>query len=242
MSSTWRAAAAQLDAVALTQFDAQLQEAIQFELGPKVLLPAILNRSSEEIVQGWSKGKYYDDAKRIAIEWIADEWPTYIRLSSAHLWGILTMANFMGNADRESVWKALNSVSELTWRDAVFRIDYPLNHIYERLKWTTTVLYLLIRYVLIGVLILGVVSAITVARQILGNREVSRGSAAVALAVGWSIAHGITVALVSYPEFRYTYANALVMFSGGATWLAYFGTSTKYNDLRHKMDPHSVTA
>jgi hypothetical protein len=224
MSSSWRAAAAQLDAVGLTQFDAQLQEAIQFELGPKVLLPPILNRSSEEIAQGWSKGKYYDDAKRIAIEWILDEWPTYSWLSSAHLWGMLTMANFMDNADRESVWKALNSVSELTWRDAVFRIDYPLNHIYKRLSWITTILYLLIRYVSIGVLILGVLSAITVLRQILGHREVSRGSVAVALAVGWSIAHSVPVALVSYPEFRYTYANVLVMFSGGATWLAYFGT------------------
>ena len=51
MSSSWRTAATQLDAIGLTQFDAQLQEAIRFDLGPKVLLPAILNRSSEEIAE-----------------------------------------------------------------------------------------------------------------------------------------------------------------------------------------------
>ena len=113
--------------------------------GPKVLLPAILNRSSEEIAEKWLKGTYYDDAKRIAIEWILDEWPTYIRLSGMHLWGILTMADFMDNADRERVWKALRAVSDLTWREAPFRTDYPLNRIYERLKWTTNILYLLIR-------------------------------------------------------------------------------------------------
>ena len=143
MSSSWRAAARQLDAVALTQFDAQLQESIRYDLGPKVLLPAILNRSSEEVQEGWSKGIYYDDAKRIAIEWILDEWPTYIQLSGMHLWGMLTMANFMGNADRERVWKALNTVSDLTWREAPFRTDYPLNRIYERLSWSTSIVYFL---------------------------------------------------------------------------------------------------
>jgi hypothetical protein len=66
MSSTWRAAASQLDAVALTQFDAQLQEAIRFDLGPKILLPAMLNRSPEDIQDGRLKGRYFDDAKRIA--------------------------------------------------------------------------------------------------------------------------------------------------------------------------------
>ena len=227
MSSSWRTAARQLDAVALTQFDAQLQESIRYDLGPKVLLPAILNRSAEEVQEGWSKGTYYDDAKRIAIEWILDEWPTYIQLSGMHLWGMLTMANFMGNADRERVWKALNSISDLTWREAPFRTDYPLNRIYERLSWTTSTVYFLIRYVSIGVLIVGTISAITVLRQIRANRDVSSGSFAIALAVGWSIAHSIPASLFVYPEFRYTYANMLVMFSGAAAWFAYLGVNTR---------------
>ena len=142
------------------------------------------------------------------------------------------MANFMDNADRERVWKALKAVSDLTWREAPFRTDYPLNRIYERLKWTTNILYLLIRYVSIGILILGVISAVVVLRQILGNREVSRGSLVVVLAVGWSIAHSIPAALTVYPEFRYTYANMLVMFSGAAVWLAYVGVKKPFRSNR----------
>ena len=200
MSSSWRVAARELDAVALTQFDAQLQESIRYYLGPKVLLPAILNRSSKDVQEGWSKGTYYGDAKRIAIEWILDEWPTYIRLSGMHLWGLLTMANFMDNTDRERVWKALNSVSDITWREAPFRTDYPLNRIYERLSWSTSTVYFLIRYVSVGVLIVGIISAITVLRQIRANRDVSPGSLAIALAVGWSIAHSIPASLAGIPR------------------------------------------
>ena len=223
MSSTWRAAASQLDAVALTQFDAQLQEAIRFDLGPKILLPAMLNRSPKDIQDGWLKGRYFDDAKHIALGWILDEWPTYIRLSGIHLWGTLTMANFMDNKDRESVWKALNRVSSLTWRDAPLRTDYPLNRIYERLSWSTNILYLFIRYVSVGVLIIGTISAVAVLTQMRANCEVSSANLAIALAVAWSVAHSIPAALVEFPEYRFTYANMLVMFSGGAAWLAYLG-------------------
>jgi hypothetical protein len=131
------------------------------------------------------------------------------------------MANFMNNADRERVWKALNTVSDLTWREAPFRTDYPLNHIYERLSWSTSIVYGLIRYASIGVLIVGMISTITILWQIRAHRDVSPGSLAVALAMGWSIAHSIPAALFVYPEFRYTYANMLVMFSGAAAWFAY---------------------
>jgi hypothetical protein len=221
MSSSWRAAASQLDAVALTQFDAQLQEAIRYDLGPKILLPAMLDRSPKDIEEGWLKGAYFDDAKRIALRWIVDEWPTYIRLSGKHLWGMLTMANFMGNGDRQSVWKALNRVSSLTWGEAPLRTDYPLNRIYERLSWSTNILYLFIRYVSVGVLIIGTISAVIVLTQMRANCDVSPGSLAIALAVGWSIAHSTAPALLVFPEYRYTYANMLVMFSGAAAWLAY---------------------
>ncbi len=235
MSSTWRDASKQVSVVGLTQFDAQLQEAIRYNLGPKVLLPAILNRSPEEVQEGWPKGIYYDDAKRIAIDWIRDQWRTYIRLSGIHLWGMLTMANFMDNADRERVWKALNTVSDLTWREAPFRTDYPLNRIYERLSWSTNILYLLIRYGSIAVLIIGTMSAMIVLRQMRANRAVSSGSLALVLAVGWSIAHSLPAAFLVFPDFKYTYANMLVMVSGGAAWLAYLGANRRFSELRDKI-------
>jgi hypothetical protein len=225
ISRSWRAAAAQLDAAELTQFDAQLQETIRYGLAVQVLLPALLNRSSKEVEEEWAEGTVFDDAKQIAIDWIVDQWPTYIRLSSAHLWGMLTMANFMDNRDRERVGKALNDISEVTWHssEAPYSLAYPLSQIYERLPWITNSVYLSIRYVSIGILILGAISAMTVLRQTLLNHKVPPGSLTVALAVGWAIAHSLPAAFVVFPEYRFTLANMLVMFSSGAVWLAYFG-------------------
>jgi hypothetical protein len=221
MASSWRTAAASLDAVALTQFDAQLQEAIRFDLGPKVLLPALLNLSPDETTVGWQNGTYYRDARRIAIDWISREWPTYLRISGYHLWGMLTIANFMDSADRMKVWAALNEVSPSTWGNKPMRTDYPLNQINKPLKCSTELIYRAIRYACITTLFLGLMSAIIVLMQSIYDRIVSPGYLAVALAVGWCIAHSIPAGMLVFPEFRYTYANLIVLISGAATWLAY---------------------
>jgi hypothetical protein len=223
MSSSWRSVASTLSVVALTQFDGQLQEAIRYEIAPKVLLPAMLNRSQDEMMAEWQKGTYFDDAKKLAFAWIREEWPTYARLSAAHLWGMMTAANFMDNDDRRQVWAGLTSVADSTWRVASFRTDYPLSRVNEPLSQATSLLYFLIRFVSVGVLILGAVSALKVLGQSFCDREISAGDLAVGLAVGWSIAHSIPAALTIFPEYRYTYANILVMFAGGAVWLAYLG-------------------
>jgi hypothetical protein len=228
MASSWRKAAAPLDAVALTQFDGQLQEQIRYHLAPRMLLPALLHRTPAEIQAGWQKGAYNDDAERIAIKWISQEWPTYLRISAFHLWGMLTMANFMDTPERVSVWAALNAVSPSTWRDAPMRTDYPLNRIDKPLKWSTELLYRLIRYGCAVLVILGMLSAAVVIRQSRNNRPVSAGCLALALAVGWAVAHGIPAALAVFPEFRYTYANLIVMISGGAAWLAYMRTPPRF--------------
>jgi hypothetical protein len=53
------------------------------------------------------------------------------------------------------------------------------------------------------------------------DANLSTGCLAVALAVGWCIAHRIPYGLVMFPEARYTYANLLVLVSGAAAWLAH---------------------
>ena len=252
MSSSWRAAAAQLDITGLTQFDGLLQETIRWDLAPNILLPAILNRSPKDVEEEyWSGVSCFDqvwrrsvptichsdrakhialDAKHIALQWIIDEWPSYIRLSGMHLWGILTMANLMDNGEREQVWKALNAVSILTWRYAPFYTRLPfvskyLSQIPERLKWSANAFNILIRWASIAVLIIGIVSAISLLIRVRTNREIPRGIVAIAFAVGWSIVHSIPGALFVYPDGRYMFANILMMLSGGAAWFAYLGTN-----------------
>jgi hypothetical protein len=220
-ASSWRKAAAPLNAVALTQFDAQVQEAIRFDLGPKVLLPAVLNLSPDKTTVGWQDGTYYPDARRIAVEWIGREWPTYVRISAYHLWGMLTIANFMDTADRINVWAALHEVSPSTWGDKPMRKDYPLNQIDKPLKWSTELIYRAIRYGCIMILFLGLISAIIVLLQGFHGRTAYPGKVAVALAVSWCVLHSIPAGMLVFPEFRYTYANLLVLMSGAATWLGY---------------------
>jgi hypothetical protein len=221
MASSWPKAATPLNCVALTQFDAQLVETIRYDLAPKVLLPALLNRSPDEITARWLDGTYYSDARRIAIDWIGREWKTYLRISSCHLWGMLTMANFMDGADRRKVWEALHHVSASTWGNKPMPTNYPLNRIDKPLKWSTELIYRAIRYGAILTLVLGLVSTIVVIMQTYYGGSLSPGYLAVALAVGWCIAHSIPAALFNYPEFRYTYANLLVLISGAAAWIAY---------------------
>jgi hypothetical protein len=223
MTSTWRTAAANLNAVALTQFDAQLQEAIRYELGPKVLLPALLDRPRSQVEDGWIRGDFDEEAKQLAVKWIAAEWPTYLRLSAMHLWGMLTAGNLMNNRSREEVWRALHSVSPRTWSQGGLRTDYPLNQVDKKLKPATSVVYFLLRYTSISLLILGVISAILLIHNLARNREVGPGGVAIVATVAWAAAHSIPAASCVFPEFRYTYANMLALFSGGAAWCAYLG-------------------
>jgi hypothetical protein len=227
MASSWRRAGESLNAAALTQFDGQLQEAIRYNLGPGVLLPSMLDRRPEEILAGWGTGIYYEDAKRIAAEWIIAEWRAYLRLSAAHLWGMLTIANFMDNPDRASVWVALNEVSPSTWRGSPMRTDYPLNRIFEPLKAATEWVYRSIRYACMLILALGLVSLAIVLKESFRGKPASSGAFAVAMAVGWVLAHSIPAALLVFPEFRYTYANMLVLAGGCAAWLAYLGAEPR---------------
>jgi hypothetical protein len=221
MASTWRKAAANLSCIALTQFDAQLQESIRYDLGPRVLLPAVLGLSPDQITARWRDGTYYPDARQIATQWIEREWPTYVWISGCHLWGTLTMANFMDTADRMSVWAALSQVAASTWGDRPMRTDYPLNRIDKPLKWSTDLIYRAIRYASILMIVLGLISTIIVMFKSSYNSKLFNACLAAALAVAWCVAHSIPAGMLVFPEFRYTYANLLVLISGGAAWLAH---------------------
>jgi len=200
-----------------------LQEAIRYHLAPGVLLPALLKRTPEEVRRGWAEGRYYEDARRIAASWIRREWPTYLRLSSAHLWGLLTAANFLDDERRAEVWRAVNALGDPTWAEAPLRTDYPLNRFDERLSPLTGAVYGVLRCSSAIVLLLGIAAmAVSLARA-LRSRPVSRPCLALALTVASSIAHSIPAALFSFPEPRFTYANLLTIFAGAAAGFAYRG-------------------
>lgn len=221
MAASWREAANGLSPIALSQFDAQLTETIRFELAPNVLLPDLLGISPESARVGWVDGTTYPEARRLAFEWIRQDWPAYARQSAYHYWGTLTMANFMGNEDRAKVWSALQQVSKRTWRIAPMRTDYPLNRIDVPLKWKTALLYWLIRSGSILALIFGLVFMVRLTRNFVRGELVASGQMVLSLAVAWCLLHSVSVALLNFPEYRYTYANLLCLAAGATAWFAH---------------------
>lgn len=238
MSDSWRLAAENLDFVEISQFDAQLQEAIRFDLAPKVLLPDLLAMKPADVVDGWAKGVGYDTARDISVRWILARLPEYLRVSCAHMWGLITMANFMNETQRAHVWLSLQRIDALTWQFAPFRTDFPLNKIYEPLSAPAQIAYALIRYGSIAVLTLGLACGLRVILQLSSRKPVSKGALAVTIALGWALAHSMPAALTLFPEFRYTYANFLALNLGAVMWLAHSGDGLLKRLLRsHPFGP-----
>jgi len=117
-------------------------------------------------------------------------------------------------------------VSAQTWGEGGLRTDYPLNQVDKKLKPATSAVYALLRYTSIALLILGVTSATVLVRNLARGRGVGAGGIAIVATVAWAAAHSIPAALCVFPELRYTYANMLAVFSGGAAWCAYLGVET----------------
>ena len=172
------------------------------------------------------------------MQWIERDWTTYLLVSGCHLWGTLTMANFMNNADRMKVWSALNGVAPSTWGDQPMRTDYPLNRIDKPLKWSTDLIYRAIRYGSILMIVLGLISTIIVMFKSSYNSKLLSGCLAAALAVAWCVAHSIPAGMLVFPELRFTYANLLVLISGGAAWLAH--VIPQRDDSIRKYREHAV--
>ena len=217
MSASWRSAGEHLSGAALTQFDAQLQEAVKDELIANVLLPDL---GETKALQAWQTASDYSFTRELALEWVYQDWKNYLRLSFLHMWGMVTMSNRVGSADRLAIWDALQSVSDTTWQNAKFRTDYPLNKFYEPLKPVTAVVNGLIRgamMLFIAVVVLEIGKLVYAWSKGLCP---AKSTIVVCLSGVWIFLHSVTAALILFPEQRYTYANALLMFPALAYWIA----------------------
>ena len=122
-------------------YEGQLQEAVRYYLGPKILLadPALAAPESAGAgnagMAGPSGFALFKDAVRQApLE--------YAVSSGCHLWATLTAGTHIGTKARLAVFQALQSVDPETWQIAKFRTDYPLLHFDVPLKKHTEYAYL----------------------------------------------------------------------------------------------------
>ena len=223
LSASWRKVSEQLSIDALTQFDAQLQEAIRYELGPKVLIPALRSDNSVGVHFDWSSAIDNTFAKAIALRWIKNDFMQFLQVSAAHYWGTLTGSNYMGSNNRRETWSAINKVDDRTWKLAKLRTDYPNNKIFEPLKTGTEIIYFGIRIFSTGILFLGVISAVWLVLRSAEIKIVHPAAIACAAGAGWCLLHSMPAGLLVFPEFRYVYGNLLMYGAAAAVAMAYIG-------------------
>jgi len=216
LSSSWIVQSKRLSVDALTQFDAQLQEAIRFDLGPHLLLPALQPKARANAPFDWTSVADNNFAKETALSWIKNDWQTYVTISAAHYWGTLTGANYMGNENRRMVWSALNAIDPRTWELAEFQTSYPNDRIYETLKTRTELVYVGIRLLATFSLLIGGVCAIYVCASLLRQRRPEPAAVACFIGSAWCLLHSAPAGLAVFPEFRFVYANLMMYASSAA--------------------------
>lgn len=234
LSSSWIAESKPLSTDALTQFDAQLQEAIRSDLGPHLLLPALRSKESSSRPFDWTSAADNDFAKQTALHWIKHDWQNYLVISAAHYWGTLTGANFMGNENRTMVWTALNHIDPRTWELAEFKTDYPNNRIDQLLKARTEWVYFGFRFLATFGLLVGAVSAVNVCAAIAGAKRPNAAAVACLVGAAWCLLHSAPAGLAVFPEFRFVYANLLMYASLAAVAIALL-TDRSFSKLEASM-------
>jgi hypothetical protein len=221
MMNSWRERGEDLSVAAFSQFDGQLQEAVRFEIGPKVIVPQ-MSRSQTPLLNSEGIDREQIAASTLARAIRSDPW-RYLRTSVAHTWGAMTGANYMGNRDRAATWQALNSVSPDTWRLAKFRTDYPNNRIDQPLTVTTSVVYVTIRLLMVVALLAFAIAAVRFAIDAARGRPVHCSHLVLIFGGALFVSHSLVVGLTVFPEFRFVYLNILIAIGALCTAVASSG-------------------
>jgi len=225
LASSWRGASKSLSPDAVTQFDAQLQEATRFELGPNYLLAAFTPKKAGGAFD-WYERADADMAKELAMRWIINDATNYLQISAWHLWGLLTGSNYLTSTNRVAVWKALTAVDQRTWQVAKLRTDYPNNRIFEHLSSVTEIVYMTIRFVAAFALVFGFLCSFIV---LLNTRRGFRNHPSLiagSLGMWWCLLHSLPAALLLFPEFRFVYANLTMWCASLAVAFSFFNSDT----------------
>lgn len=208
LAQSWQAVEQTFDFTESVLFDAQLQEAIRFDLAPKVLFRStITSAAGVEQESFWKNTDAQIRTKELALRWIALEPSTYLYWCSLHFLGTLTAASYASEAQRMRVWKSLRLVDERTWRLAPLRDDYPNNSFSKPLKSSTALMYFTIRLFACLMLAGGAISVCCVIFSVTRRRVVHPSFYCAAFGFAWIACHALAVGLTSFPEFRFVYVT-----------------------------------
>lgn len=208
LAHSWQSVAETLDLTESVLFDAQIQEAIRFELAPKVLFRSIASRSRENGGGSfWKNADAQIAARGLAIRWIEVEPRAYIYWSTLHFLGTLTAATFASDAQRLRVWRSVRAVDERVWQLAALRDDYPNNSFARSLKGGTALMYTVIRVLATLMFAGGAFAVVLVTVAILRKRTLHPSVCLGGYGFAWIALHALAVGLTSFPEFRFVYVT-----------------------------------
>jgi hypothetical protein len=196
-----------LSASGRSLFEAQLQEAVRYSIGPKLLLgasppsPPGGHDAADSEAARRSGSALFSSALRQAP---AD----YLISSGGHLWAVLTAGTHIGTPSRLAVFQALQRVDPATWQLAEFRTDYPLLRFDVPLKKHTAWAYLGFRLVAGAGTLAGIAAGMGLLLAAVARRTpLNAGGGAWLLIAGSLWAHSLTVALSVFPDTRYVMVN-----------------------------------
>ena len=211
-------------------FEGQLQEAVRYYIGPKILLDEAPPPAPES--EGTADAGRAKPSGFVLFQSAAGQAPRdYLVSSGCHLWASLTAGTHMGTKSRLAVFHALQSVDPETWQLAKFRTDYPLLHFDVPLKKHTELAYLGFRLLASAGTMAGVAGCMGLLLAAAGRRNpLDVAGGAWLLVAGMLFAHSLTVALSVFPDTRFVMVNfvfqwTLLVF--GADW----GTARLHADM-----------
>ena len=200
-------------------FEGQLQEAVRYSIGPKILLdevPPAAPGSAGAADAGGTKHSGFVLFKEAVRQAPRD----YLVSSGGHLWASLTAGTHLGTKSRLAVFHALQSVDPETWQLARFRTDYPLLHFDVPLKKHTELAYLGFRLLASAGTMAGAAACIGLLLAAAGRRKpLDVAGGAWLLVAGMLFAHSLTVALSVFPDTRFVMVNFVFQWT-----LLVFGT------------------
>ena len=244
VSRSWQEIASDLDWTESTLFDAQIQEAIRFDLGPKVLFAKDTQDETSDLPAGFSE-QNLRQARQLAIDYIARDPMTYGYWCLKHLTSTLTAATYATGTQRRHVWNAIRQINPLVWQLARLRDDYPNPHFNMPLRSHTVIYYTVLRSMSIVALVIGAITALYVVRQTIIKRQIPPGCGVYAFGFMWTFLNAVPVALTVFPEKRYVdvslWSYAVFAAAGASMWRR--RTSSSHHTIQAAgLDPVSWTS
>jgi hypothetical protein len=214
LNASFIAAAEHLSCVERSLYESQLQEAVRYEIGPKIILGRsdILRLNSTDV----QESTLHDLERSLELfkEAAIRRPGAYVKSTICHFWAMVSAGTYADTGARQAVYAALQQVDPEAWRLARFRKDYPLNRFDAPLKAHTEWTYRMMRLLAFGGTSLGF--AFTLKKLfsgITGQRRLDADALTWMLLTSCLLAHSLLVGLSIFPDPRYVMANFVIQWT-----------------------------